>query len=300
MNASIDETCPPWVSGLAAVADRYDGFLIDLWGVVHDGERAYPDVAACLARLRCAGRRICLLSNAPRRARGVVIKLAGFGIDPPLYDHVLTSGELARAALAAPPDPWHRALGPRFLHIGPARDRDIFTDLSHLTEVDRPEDADFLLNTGPVDFDDPLEAYQPMLDRAVVRGLPMLCANPDRVVMVGARRVMCAGALADRYAAIGGEVRYHGKPHALVYARALALLGVPADQPGRVLAIGDSLDTDVAGARAVGTAIAFVAGGIHREALGQRWGEQPAADRLAGLFAAAGVRPDYVVPRLVW
>ncbi len=287
----------PQLPGLAAVIDRYDGVILDLWGVIHDGERAYPGVADCLDRLAAAGTVVCLLSNAPRRTGGVVAKLAGMGIGRNRYHHVMTSGEAAHDALRDRDDPWHAALGRRLFHIGPERDRDVHLGLGY-TEVPTPEEADFVLNTGIVTFGETVADYEPVLAACARRRLPMVCANPDLVVMVGPQMVVCAGSLAVRYEAMGGDVRWHGKPHAPVYERCLGLMGL-ADRR-RILAVGDSLRTDVAGANAAGIDVALATGGIHQEELGGAWGEAVDPARLAAAADAAGQRPTYALPCLRW
>lgn len=283
--------------GLSALADRYDGFVLDLWGVLHDGVRPYPGAVDCLDRLRAAGKRVCLLSNAPRRTTAVAAKLAGMGIGPDRYDHLMTSGEATHDALRDRPDDFHRALGRRCLHLGPPRDDDVFEGLD-LDFAEAPEDADFVVNTGIDEFGETLADYAPVLDRCAARGLPMVCANPDLVVYVGDSLEICAGELARHYETLGGRVAYHGKPHAPVYRRCLDLMGI--GDPGRILGVGDSLRTDVAGANAAGIDALLVTGGIHREELGAAWGEACDPARLAALAVASGHRPRAAVPRFAW
>lgn len=290
-------TAIPQLPGLAAVIDRYDAVILDLWGVIHNGERPYDGVPECLDRLAAAGVAVCLLSNAPRRTGGVERRLAEMGIARDRYGHVMTSGEAAHEALRDRTDPWHAALGSRLFHIGPERDTDVYEGLG-LEVVARPEEADFVLNSGIVDYSDTLADYVPALEACVRCRLPMICANPDLVVVVGERMVICAGTLAAHYEDLGGTVAYHGKPHAPVYERCFALVGV-ADRR-RVLAVGDSFRTDVAGAAAAGIDSVLITGGIHREELGGAWGDSVDPDRLAAAAEAAGQRPTYAMPRLVW
>ncbi|MDQ2106446.1 TIGR01459 family HAD-type hydrolase [Azospirillum isscasi] len=285
------------LSGIASVIDRYDGVILDLWGVLHDGEQPYPGVPECLDRLNAAGKVICLLSNAPRRTGGVIAKLEGMGIGRGRYHHVMTSGEAAYDALRDRDDPWHAALGRRLYHIGPDRDMDVYQGLDY-TLAASPDEADFVVNTGIVDFGEPLSAYEPALEACRRRNLPMICANPDLIVMVGAQMVICAGTLAQRYEEMGGDVFWHGKPHAPVYDRCLSLMGI-ADKR-RILAVGDSLRTDVAGANAAGIDVALVTFGIHREELGGAWGESVDPARLAAAADASGHRPTYGLPSLRW
>ncbi|MBB6252572.1 TIGR01459 family HAD-type hydrolase [Nitrospirillum iridis] len=290
----------PLYTGLSQLADRYDGFILDLWGVVHDGIAPYPGVPDCLKALRAAGKRVCLLSNAPRRVDAAAARLTEMGLTPDHYDALLTSGEATHDALRDPPDAWHAALGPKLLHIGPDRDAGVYLDLAGRVRVDTPTEADFVLNTGIVDFDETLADYEPVLAACAALNLPMVCANPDLVVHVGAQLVICAGELARRYEELGGDVRQHGKPYASVYARCFDLLGgIP---PARILAVGDSLRTDMAGANAAGIDGLLITGGIHREELGvaDPLADLPDLGRLADLAAHAGLRVSAAMNRLAW
>lgn len=288
----------PLIPGLAGIADRYDGFILDLWGVVHDGVRPYEGVVECLSTLRTLGKRVCLLSNAPRRVAAAAAKLTAMGVTPDLYDALYTSGEASFEALRDRSDEWHAALGPRLFHIGPSRDNDVYDSLSDRERVDSPEQADFVINTGIDDYDETLDDYDPILRRCLDRGLPMLCANPDLVVVIDKELVICAGELARHYEGLGGDVRYHGKPHAPVYRRCFELLG--GIDPSRILAVGDSLRTDVAGANAACIDSLFITGGIHREELGTPLGVLPGPERLAELLAGNPHRPTWAAPGLRW
>jgi len=288
----------PIHTGLAGLVDRYDGFILDLWGVVHDGVCPYPGVADCLKRLRAAGKRICLLSNAPRRVDSARARLDAMGLTPDHYDALFTSGEATFEALLNPPDAWHAALGSCLLHLGPPRDRDVYEGLPNRVPVSAPEEADFIVNTGIDDFDETLADYEPVLRACAERRLPMICANPDLIVHVGEKMVICAGELARRYEELGGDVRYHGKPYPSVYERCFRLLGdIP---PSRIVAVGDSLRTDVAGANAAGIDALLVTGGIHRDELGIGWGERADPVRLSNIVAVSGHRPAGALPRLSW
>lgn len=276
--------------GLGEIADSYEGFVLDLWGVVHDGVRPYPGAASCLAALAAAGKRCVMLSNAPRRAGAVRDQLRAMSIQDEHYAGIMTSGEATHAVLRDRPDAWYRALGDRVLHIGPERDRGVYAGLG-LATVDDPARAGFVLNTGPDDLGDPADAaaYEPVLRACAAAGLPMICANPDLEVIRGGVRVICAGTLALRYAELGGDVRSLGKPDPAIYAPTLALLGV---EPTRVLAVGDALRTDIAGAAAVGLDACWVLGGLHGAHLG---GDHGAAEA-----ARAGLRPLATLPSFVW
>ncbi|MGH7111895.1 MAG: TIGR01459 family HAD-type hydrolase [Stellaceae bacterium] len=281
------------IDRLGEIAPHYDGFILDLWGVLHDGLAPLPGALECLAALRDSGKRIVLLSNAPRRAADVVERIARIGV-PSLYDHVMSSGEEAWLCLSRRDDPFYAKLGRRVLHIGSERDLGIREGLA-LDFVETVAAADFILNTGPAGWDDRLKDYAPVLDAARARSLPMVCANPDLVVMRGRTLHLCAGALAQHYEESGGTVRWHGKPYPSIYSACLALLGI--EDRARILAIGDSLRTDIAGAAAAGLDSLFVTGGIHAEEFGVGI---PDPERVAAAFAALPYRPAGVTGTLRW
>lgn len=250
---------PTFLSGMAQLVDLYDGAILDLWGVLHDGENPMDGAVDCLENLREAGWRLVLLSNAPRRAASVAEQVAGFGIPPKAYDGIVTSGDLTREALTNP-DEWHQKLGSKFYHLGPERDWGLLDGLT-LNRVADAIDCDFILNTGLFDDETETEAtYAEFLAEAHSRGTPMICANPDRVVLRGDRRIPCAGAVAAAYEAIGGQVHYHGKPDGGAYDACQALM--PEIPKGRLVAVGDSLTTDIAGASRSGIDSVFVLSGI--------------------------------------
>ena len=287
----------PIVHGLSALADRFDAFVLDLWGVLHDGVTAYPGAIDCLRRLRERGKRIAILSNAPRRAAEVARRSAELGIVPELYDLIHSSGEETWLHLKERPDAFHRGLGRAAYHLGPERDRGLLEGLG-LAETAEVGKATFLLNTGAHLAQSEVADYEPVLEPAARRGLPMVCANPDLEVIRGGLREICAGMLALRYEELGGTVRYHGKPHESVYRRMLPQLGpLPCE---RVLAVGDSLRTDIAGARRAGIPALLVTGGIHAEELGIAAGGRPDPKLLAEICARSGERPDIAAPAFVW
>ncbi len=223
--------------GFAPLADRYDGFVLDLWGVIHDGVNAFPHAVDCLARLRAAGKRTLLLSNVPRPNEAARALMRRMGIPDDLYTDILTSGEAVRRALQQPPDLWWAELGKRVFHLGPERDRGIIEDLP-LTKVSQPSEANFVLNTGPDDHRNPTDMaeFEEVLQDCAQHRLPMICANPDLQVIRGGVRVLCAGALALRYRELGGDVRSLGKPDPAIYQPVLQSLKLPVQ---RVLAVGE-------------------------------------------------------------
>jgi len=283
------------LEGIAPIADRYDGYVLDLWGVVHDGRKPYPGVPEALAALKARGKSICFLTNAPRRAWVVGQMLDRMGLDRALYDGIMSSGEASWRLLHDRKHSWFQKLGRRCIHIGPERDLSVVEeDVAEI--VDDPAKADFLLNTGPDDRLGPtsVEPYRPMLEACAKAHLPMVCVNPDRAVMVGGRKVICAGALADIYLELGQAVMEIGKPDPVVYEPVLEILGNPPRH--RVVAIGDTPHTDLAGAQAAGLDALWALTGLAAEA----HGENPAPERLAEVAHEEGVRPIAALRSLRW
>ncbi len=287
----------PVICGLSEIAAQYDGFVLDIWGVVHQGGPAYPDVIDCLAQLHALDRPAVFLSNAPRRAGQIERLLASKGVPPALHRGVVSSGEIARLSLEARQDPALLALGPRYFYIGADSDDDLLDGLPY-RRVDDPGAADFVLAIGLDDLRPTVENHEPVLLTAARRRLPMLCVNPDiTVVRLGARE-LCAGALAKRYAVLGGTVHYFGKPYPSAYPPALAKLGL---SPGRrVLAIGDGLETDIRGARAAGLSALFVTGGIFADALGIDPLIPPPSAVLDAACRDPATMPDAAIAMLRW
>ncbi len=286
-----------FLTGFAPLASEYDGFVLDLWGVIHDGVNAFPHAVDCLDHLRRAGKKTLLLSNVPRPNDAVQTMMRRMGIEDSLYTDILTSGEAVRRALTSPPDAWWSALGSRVFHLGPERDRPVLEGLPLIT-VQTPGEADFVLNTGPDDHRNPsdMNEFEPTLQDCAKYRLPMICGNPDLEVIRGGVRVLCAGSLALRYQALGGDVRSLGKPDAAIYRPVLEQLDLPKD---RVLAVGDSLRTDIAGAISVGLSACWVLDGLHGEALRQPDGEYDLA-RVEAEAHAMNLAPVAAMARFAW
>ncbi len=284
------------LQGLGEIAGGYDGFILDLWGVLHDGTAPFPGVVDALGRLKAAGKRLAVLSNAPRRAALVEARMNEIGLTRGLYDHVHSSGEETWQHLLRRDDPFYAALGQRCYHLGPARDDNMLEGIG-LQRVADINDAEFILNTGPSDWDETVAQHEPLLRAARARDLPMVCANPDLVVVHQGRRAICAGAVAQRYEALGGRVRWHGKPFRPAYETCFAALGISDRR--RIIAVGDSLRTDIAGANAAGIDSVLVTGGIHAEEFGLA-GSQLDLDRLIEAVAASGHKPDAVIAHFRW
>jgi HAD superfamily hydrolase (TIGR01459 family) len=283
----------PFTRHFATLASGYDVLLCDVWGVVHNGVTATRESCDALMRFRRQGGTVVLITNAPRPGAVVRQFIDRLKVPRDAYDGIVSSGDVTRAEIEA------RA-GQSIFHLGPPRDLPMFDGLDAPTVP--VESADYVVCSGL--FDDTVETpqdYSGLIETMRRRGLLMICANPDIVVERGEQLVYCAGAVADLYAAAGGEVLYAGKPYRPIYERALAcaqkIRGQTVDHR-RVLAIGDSVRTDLKGAAAFGIECLFVTAGIHAEELGGR--EDPKAAALDDIFAAAGLYPKAVMRRLEW
>jgi HAD superfamily hydrolase (TIGR01459 family) len=267
---------------------QYDGYILDLWGVVHDGEKLYAGVRETFAMLREQGKQIVILSNAPRRSHRAAEVLVRLGISEHHYDHVITSGEVMFSHLSRTQE--H---GRHYYFIGPDKDLDVLEGLDYTRSG--LLHADFLLNVGFFYDGQPMSELETALLTAARLRKPMICANPDLVVVrQSGERLGCAGVIAQSYAGMGGKVHYFGKPHKVVYDACLSRFD--SVTPSRILAVGDSLHTDILGANQAGIDACLVTGGILHEVLyaeGSGLDEQ----KLAALCAQDEAMPTMVVPR---
>ena len=288
---------PTFCSGLADLASRYRGFIVDQWGVLHDGAHPYADALDCLARLRDAGKRVVLLSNSGKRTALNRARLAEIGIDEALYDALVTSGEATWRALAERTEPFFAKLGRRCILWSRYGDRSAVEGLA-LEVVERAEDAQFLLLAG-VEDDARLEDFSAALEMAAARGLPMVCANPEIVaVLPDGGFGMAPGAVAHHYEQLGGKVGYVGKPHRPIYQACLEALGeLPRDE---VLTIGDSIAHDIAGGAAMELDTALIMSGIHSRIFDLERGAGANRAALEELAREYGVLPRWVLPRFRW
>lgn len=249
------------------IVSSYDGYIVDLWGVVHNGQAPFPGAVRCLKALKEAGKKVVLLSNAPRRVAPAQARLEEMGIDFSCYDALMTSGEHCHLSLRDRPDPWYQSLGHKFFFLGSPQDQSVFAGLDGYESVRDWDQAQFILATGPraVDYLEDKELYRiqevEILQEGLKRQLPLICVNPDLVAAFGDELVVCAGEAARFYSENGGFVRFHGKPHQDIYDWVFEhLLATPKE---RVLAIGDSLATDVKGAHGNGIDSLWILSGIH-------------------------------------
>jgi HAD superfamily hydrolase (TIGR01459 family) len=297
---SSDSSHVPFIAGLREIAGGYDAILCDGWGVLIDGRRHFPEAAEALKRFRAKGGTVVMITNASRPDEEVRRQLLSLGVPEDCFDDLVSAGELALREIVA-------RNGQAVYHLGPARDDDLFREAARRLGAPimrvGPEAADYVVCTGLFDERNETPAdYDEQLATLKARDLTMLCANPDIVVAIGNDLVYCAGALAERYAAIGGRVLTFGKPHTPIYAAALERLknlhGGEVDK-SRTLAIGDGAFTDLAGAGRAGLDCLFIIHGVHREELHPEGG---ALDETAleSLFMRAGARPKALARELFW
>ena len=285
---------PPILAAAGALLQRYEVIFCDVWGVLHDGHRATREACDALQRFRAKGGTVILVSNAPVPKERVAAMLSSRRVPREAWDDIIASGEIALRHIA------ERGYN-RIFRIGPP-DRDAATFASLSATLAPLHEADAILCTGlNDDRTETAEDYRALLQTARTRRLPFVCANPDLVVDVGGQRFYCAGAIADLYERMDGNVFWAGKPHANAYdaaqAAAEAIRGAKVDR-ARILAVGDSLRTDLKGAEAAGIDAIFIASGIHRdETMGS--GEF-SPDKLAILFAPPAPPAIAVMSRLAW
>ena len=276
------------IAGLKDLAGQYDSLLCDVWGVLHNGVRAFPKAVEALRRFRETAGLVVLITNAPRPSTPIQDQLQRLGVPDDAYDAIVTSGDVTRSVITPHPRT-------RIFHLGPERDLSLYEglDVSLVVETE----AELLSCTGLLD--DTIETpddYRALLGRLVGRNIRMVCANPDLVVERGDRLVYCAGALARLYVELGGEAILVGKPHAPIYAAAkkqIAALG-----GSKILAVGDGLPTDIRGAVDNGIPVLFVTGGIHAADFGDH--ATPDEGRVAARLTAEGLHVAAYVPALAW
>lgn len=286
------------ISALSEISQPYDALFVDLWGCLHDGERAVPGAVEALRAYRETGGLVILVTNSPRPKAGVATQIEMFGITPDAWDDIATSGDSARTAL------FDAAVGTKVWHLGPEHDLPFFeppaivSDPAPITRV-ALEAAEGIVCTGPFDpLSDP-EDLRPQLLAARERGLKLLCANPDHVVDRGSVREWCAGAIAHLYTEMGGESLYFGKPHPPIYDLARRRLAALDDREGlNILAIGDGPQTDAAGAMGEDLDLLFISGGLGARETGTPVGGDPDRDLLATYLREMGVAPRYVIGTL--
>lgn len=281
------------LAGFSEIAGNYDAALCDVWGVVHNGIHSHPSAVEALVAYRRQGGRVIFITNAPRPSGPIIDLLDRLGVVREAYDGIVSSGDATRAMIA----PYR---GRVIHHVGPPNEDDaLYEGLGVVRGA--AEDAEAVVVTDLDTDDDTPEMYQARAEFWLSRGLPMICANPDRVVEHGDRLIYCGGALGDLYEGMGGRVLMAGKPYRPIYDEALRLAEQAVGRPlerGRIIGIGDALRTDAMGASQFGIDLLFITGSIHAADLHGVNGVDPQA--VANLLAPSGARLAGFLPRLGW
>lgn len=283
----------PNIAGLSDLAGRYDAVLSDVWGVVHNGVAAFPSAVDALTQFRRAGGKAVFITNAPRPSGPIVDLLDELGVVREAYDAIVSSGDATRTMIA-------KYAGRAIHHVGPATEDDALYEGLNVRRTG-PEEAEVVVVTDLDTDEDTPEMYRERAKLWLARKLPMICANPDRVVEHGDKIIYCGGALGDLYAAMGGMVLMAGKPYQPIYEEAFRLAEVAAGRKldkSRVLAIGDSVRTDATGAAQFGLDLLFITGSIHAAELDAFGKPDPQA--IADLVAPSRAHLAGFLPRLAW
>lgn len=287
--------------GISDISDSYAAFLIDQWGVIHNGEKVYDGVVDCLKELQGRNKYVIILSNSGKRSEVNQEKLKKMGIGPSLYSEVITSGELAWRGMKEQSEGFFAGLGEKCFLMSRGGDRSVVEGLD-IEVVDDMEEADFLLISGS---DAPeknmVDYYEPLLKIAIRRRLKALCANPDSRGLIGNNYVMGPGMIARRYQDFGGVVHYIGKPHKPVYQHCIRVLQDKEIYPGQTVMVGDTMAHDILGAASMNIDTCLVKNGLHYGAF--RNCHSPGdVDRALNTLVLQynNVRPTYLVDRLKW
>ena len=285
-----------YINGATEIIEKYDYFIFDVWGVIHDGSNTYPQAVETFEYLNKIGKKVCLLSNAPRRASKVAELLSHFGVTPNLYDFILTSGEATYLDLHQNQQNNFTNFGKNYFYIGPQKDIDLLNGLDY-QRVEDPSKAHFALTTGFENENSKISEKLPLAIQANKFKLPMLCVNPDLIVVKqNGIEMICAGALALEYQKIGGIVHYYGKPFPKVYQMVLEKFLMP--NKDRIVAIGDGMETDIKGASDFKIDSILVTGGILAKQLGIKFWEVAENDKLNKICNNYNVFPNYIISNL--
>lgn len=286
--------------GISDISDSYSGFIIDQWGVLHDGVHAFDGVVECLKELQNRKKHVIILSNSGKRAQENAVRLSEMGIAPNLYNDLITSGEVTWQGLSQQDEGFFRNIGKRCLLISRGGDRSIVKDID-IELVENAKDADFLLISGTDAPEVTIEEYEPILRDAARYNLKALCANPDSLGVMAGRSIMGPGTLAARYKDFGGVVEYIGKPHQPIFNHCIRILQKHDIYPGQTVVIGDTMAHDILGGSLVNMDTCLVKRGLHANAFKNCVTPSDVDKALDVLIRQYNnVRPKYLVDDLVW
>ena len=279
-----------FINKISVIEKNYSLFLIDLWGVIHNGIKIFPEILEVLRNLQKKKKEIIFITNAPRRALVIENQLTEFGINRKLYSRVISSGEITWRYLFEK----FRDKNVNILHIGPPRDNHLIDGLIY-KKVSKPEEAEIIVNTGPWGDNDKLENYKNILDQSLNNKLLMICSNPDKEVIRGDKFMICAGKLAEYYEEKGGTVKYFGKPYPEIYSHIFKSIDFINKE--KILVIGDSLENDIKGANLQKCDSLLISNGIHREFNN---GVGKISKNIYNLIALKKIYPNFISYNLSW
>jgi len=285
-----------FISSIKEISSQYDYFIFDIWGVIHDGSNAYPGVVEAISYLRQQNKKICFLSNAPRRASKVEGVLNKFGATSDLYDFILSSGEATFLDLKKNQENGFKNFGSNYFYIGPQKDIDLLDGLDY-KKVEDAAKADFALTTGFDHESSTLDEKLPQAIAAKKNNLKMICVNPDMIVVKqDGIEMICAGTLARQYEKLGGEVIYYGKPFQSVYKMVCEFFNNPENK--KILAIGDGMETDIKGAADFGIDSLLITGGILSKELSVSYNQNVDKNKLEAVCARYNLFPKFIISNL--
>lgn len=287
--------------GISDISDSYAAFILDQWGVLHNGEHVYDDVVDCLKELKNRKKYVIILSNSGKRADVNADNLKKMGIGPSLYDEVVTSGEITWQGLKDQKEGYFQGLGQKCFLMSRGGDRSIVDGLD-VEIVDDIAEAEFLLISGSDAPEKTLsDHYEPLLKTAIRKRLKAICANPDSRGLIGNNYVMGPGMIARRYEDFGGVVHYIGKPHKPIFQHCIRMLQEKEIYPGQTVMVGDTMAHDMLGAASVNIDTCLVKNGLHFGAF-KNCHSPTDVDRALNILTLQynNIRPTYLVDRLKW
>ncbi len=286
--------------GISDISDSYAGFIIDQWGVLHDGVKVYDGVIDCLKELKERHKYVIILSNSGKRAKVNEERLSDLGITPDLYDVIITSGEVTWQGLSDQSEGYFKDIGKKCILISRGGDKTIINGLD-IDVVEDPKDADFLMISGSDAPDKILEDYEPILKESARYNLKAICANPDSLGIMGGKNIMGPGTIAARYKDFGGIVEYIGKPHQPIFQHCIKLLQKEDIYPGQTVMVGDTMAHDILGGALAHIDTCLVKQGLHNSVF-EGCDELSEVDKALNILIRQynGVRPNYLVDSMVW
>lgn len=275
------------------ISKNYEYFLFDVWGVIHDGISAYPNAVEIILTLKKQNKKICFLSNAPRRNFKVTEILKNYGIHQDSYDFVMTSGEAVFQDVSSQ---INNLKNKKYFYIGPKKDADILNGID-IQITENANEADFAITTGFDDYGSTIEEKMPQITQAKNANLKLICANPDlMVVRKNGDEMLCAGIIAKKYLELNQTVIYYGKPYRQIYEIVHEMFNfAPKD---KMLAIGDGLETDIKGANDFGIDSVLITSGILSNKIGAKYGQKADENKVQEQCKLEKAFPQFVISNL--